>query len=106
MYNDVYKNEFQLKNISLSLSILALILSSIGLFGITGMVFETRTKEISIRNVNGARSREILLWLLKEILTVVSLAILLGVPVSWFILKNWLQKFAGRVTPSPSLLSI
>ncbi len=101
IYHDVYKNEFQLKNLSLALSILALLLSSIGLFGITGMVFQTKTKEIGIRKVNGARSREITGWLLREILLVVSLAVLAGIPLSWYILKNWLQKFASRVSLEP-----
>ena len=40
-------------------------------------------------------------WLLKEIMIVVSLAILIGIPLSWFILKNWLQKFANGVTLDP-----
>ena len=103
MYHNVYKNEFQLKNLSLSLSILALILSSIGLFGITGMVFETRTKEIGIRKVNGARSREITWWLLKDIIIVVFAAILIGTPLAWLILKTWLQKFATRINPDPEI---
>ncbi len=101
LYRDVYKNEIQLKNLSLALSVLALLLSSIGLFGITGMVYETRTKEIGIRKVNGASIGEISAWLLKDIALVVSVAIIIGIPISWFILKNWLQKFANRISLDP-----
>lgn len=103
MYQNVYKSEFQLKNISLVLSILALLLSSIGLFGITGIVYENKIKEIGIRKVNGANKTEISYWLIKDIVQVVLISIIIAAPFSWFLMKNWLESFANKITLSMSI---
>ena len=100
LYKEVYQGEIQLRNIGIILCILALILSGIGLFGITGIAYEARTKEIGIRKVSGARISGIVQWLLRDMLIVVSIALLLGIPLSWFLTQNWLKGYIYRITPS------
>jgi len=98
LYKSVYKNEFQLRNIGTVLCLMVLLLSALGLFGITGIVYEARTKEIGIRKVNGARFSQITSWLLKDILILVASALLIATPLSWYLMHNWLQNYAYKVT--------
>ena len=65
LYSQIYKNEIQLKNMSLALGLIAMLLSCLGLWGITGIIYEARTKEIGIRKINGAKIIQIIPWLLK-----------------------------------------
>ncbi|MGD2035742.1 MAG: ABC transporter permease [Bacteroidales bacterium] len=99
LYREIYKGEMQLRDMSIILCILALILSATGLFGITGITYEARTKEIGIRKVSGARTSGIMQWLLHDILIVVSMALLLGIPLSYFLAISWLKNYVYRITP-------
>ncbi len=98
LYKEIYKNEFQLRDIGIVLCIIALFLSALGLFGTTGIVYEARTKEIGIRKVNGAKFTEIAGWLLNDIIKVVMISLLIAVPLSWYIMQIWLKNYAYKVT--------
>ena len=100
LYKEIYKGEMQLRDMSIILCLLALILSATGLFGITGITYEARTKEIGIRKVSGARTSGIMQWLLHDILIVVSTALLLGIPLSYFLATSWLKNYIYRITLS------
>ncbi len=69
LYSQIYKNEIQLKNMSLALGLIAMFLSCLGLWGITGIIYEARTKEIGIRKINGAKIIQIISWLLERYYT-------------------------------------
>ena len=75
----------------------AIFLSCLGLLGLTGMLVAKRTKEISIRKVNGARVRNILFLLNGEFLIWVILAFFLACPVSYLIMNKWIRNFAYRI---------
>jgi ABC-type antimicrobial peptide transport system, permease component len=98
LYKSVYKNEYQLRKIGSALCLLAIILSALGLFGITGIVYEARTKEIGIRKVNGARFTQIAGWLLKDIFAIVTIALIVATPLAWYLMHTWLQNYAYKVT--------
>ncbi len=100
LYKKVYKNEYELRNIGTVLCLLAIVLSSLGLFGITGIVYEARTKEIGIRKVNGARFGQISKWLLKDTLLVVTISLLIAAPLAWYLMQRWLQNYAFKITMS------
>ncbi len=97
LYKTIYNNEFRLKNISRILTFLAIILSSIGLIGITGLLYQQKIKEIGIRKTNGASSREIFLWLLKDIIKILVIAISIAIPVTWFLMQYWISNYANRI---------
>jgi len=78
-------------------AIAAIFLSCLGLLGLTGMLVTKRTKEISIRKVNGARVRDILFLLNGEFLIWVILAFILSCPVAYIIMHKWIQNFAYRI---------
>jgi putative ABC transport system permease protein len=93
LYKQIYKNENQLKSLSMILGILAILLSSLGLWGITGIIYQSKTKEIGIRKVNGALKSNIIFWLLKDINLIVIFSILAGIPVSYILMRDWLMNF-------------
>ncbi|MDT3401659.1 ABC transporter permease [Mucilaginibacter terrae] len=93
-----YQNERRLSNIFVSGAILAIVISCIGLLAISIMIVIQRTKEIGIRKVLGANVSGIVLLLSRDFIKLVLLAAVIAVPVSWWLMDNWLQGFAYRIT--------
>ena len=88
----------QLKNMSLALGIIAMFLSCLGLWGITGIIYEARTKEIGIRKINGAKIIQIIPWLLKDIIIIVACALVFAIPMSYYLMNLWLKNFAYKTS--------
>ena len=98
LYRQIYKNEMQLKNMSLALGIIGMFLSCLGLWGITGIIYEARTKEIGIRKINGAKIIQIIAWLLKDIIMIVAVALFFAIPISYYLMDQWLSNFAYKTS--------
>jgi putative ABC transport system permease protein len=81
-------------------SFLAIIISTLGLIGLSLFMTELRTKEIGIRKINGAKSFEIFFLLSKEYLLWVLISIIIASPIAWYVMNKWLQKFAYRINIS------
>lgn len=81
-------------------TILAIFIASMGLFGLTSYTVIKRKKEIGIRKVNGANIFEILTLLNKDFVKWIGIAFVLAVPISWYIMDQWLQSFSYRTTLS------
>lgn len=96
-----FRREKTLATIITSGSILGILLSCIGLFAISMLVVAQRTKEIGVRKVIGASVSSVALLLTKDFLKLVGIAFVIATPVSWYILNEWLQNYAFRVTLSP-----
>jgi putative ABC transport system permease protein len=94
--NDHYKEYIQVKNIIAWFSVLAIILSCIGLYALSSYTLTQRTKEIGIRVVNGAKITEILIMLNKDFVKWVSIAFIIATPIAWYATQNWLQSFANK----------
>jgi len=94
---------FALADLLLMYSLISIILTCFGLFGIALYAVVQRTKEIGIRKVNGATTGQIVALLNKQFLTWIGIAFLITVPVSWLFLNRWLQEFAYRVEISVSV---
>ena len=78
-------------------SILAIILSCIGLFAISLLVVSQRQKEIGIRKVVGASVSTITLLLTKDFLKLVGIAFIIATPIAWYATSQWLQDYAYRI---------
>jgi putative ABC transport system permease protein len=76
----------------------AIFISCLGLFGLAAFSAEQRTKEIGIRKVLGASEGSIVSLLSKDFLKLVAIAVLIGSPLGWYIMQQWLQGFAYRTT--------
>tara|TARA_R110002167_G_scaffold105006_7_gene270303 strand:+ start:481 stop:2898 length:2418 start_codon:yes stop_codon:yes gene_type:complete len=81
-------------------TILAILIASMGLFGLTSYTCIQRKKEIGIRKVNGATIAQILSLLNKDFVQWVGLAFIIAVPISWYAMGKWLEGFAYRTTMS------
>jgi len=79
-------------------SLLAILISCLGLFGLASFSAERRTREIGIRKVFGATIPEIAAMLAREFVQWVVLANLIAWPVAWVVMSRWLQRFAYRTT--------
>jgi putative ABC transport system permease protein len=96
-FNRLYNNEEQTGRIFLIFSILAIFIACLGLFGMTSFIAELKTKEIGIRKVLGSSVASIVLLLSKEFTRWVIIANLVAWPVSYLLMKNWLEDFAYRI---------
>lgn len=90
----LYVAEQKTNVISLIFSSVAIFIACIGLFGLAAFVAEQRTKEIGIRKVLGATSKQVVLLLSKEFAVWVLISNIAAWPVAWFIMNGWLQNFA------------
>jgi putative ABC transport system permease protein len=96
-FNKMYGEEVRTSNISLGFAFLAILIACLGLFGLTSYASELRTKEIGIRKVLGSAISGVIILLTREAFLLVSIATLLAWPVTYFIMKNWLQNFYYRI---------
>jgi putative ABC transport system permease protein len=88
------------------ISLMAIVISCLGLLGMATYLTETRLKEISIRKVLGSGSGALVFLLSKGFLKLLAVSILLAVPAAWFLNNLWLQLIAYRTTLSLSVLLI
>jgi putative ABC transport system permease protein len=79
----------------------AILIACLGLFGLTVFTAERRTKEIGIRKVSGARTRDIIALMLWRISAPVLVANLIAWPVAYYYLTRWLQGYASRIPLDP-----
>ncbi|MGH7452082.1 MAG: ABC transporter permease, partial [bacterium] len=96
-FDKLYRSEQQLGKIFGYFSFLAILISCLGLFGLTAFAVERRTKEIGIRKALGASVANILFLLSKDFMKLVILANLMAWPVAYVAMQSWLQKFAYRI---------
>ena len=86
---------------------LAVIVGCLGLFGLAAFTAERRTKEIGIRKVLGARTRDIVQLLVWQFSRPVVIANIIAWPVAWWVMRDWLNGFDARIalTPVPFLIA-
>ncbi len=77
---------------------LAIVISSLGLFGLAAFTVQKRRKEIGVRKIIGASAITITTMLTREFLKLVAIALVIGFPVSWWMMNNWLQNYTYRVS--------
>jgi putative ABC transport system permease protein len=99
-YDNLYRTERRMGKIFGYFSLLAIIISCLGLIGLSSFMAERRTKEIGIRKINGAKSNEIFSLLSKEYIIWVMISIIIACPIAWYAMHKWLQNFAYRINIS------
>ncbi len=92
----LYSNEARTQKIFSFFTLIAIIIASLGLFGLSAFVIEQRTKEIGIRKVLGASITEITLMLSKEFTKWVLIGNIIAWPAAYYFLNKWLEDFAYR----------
>ncbi len=81
-------------------SLLAMMISAIGLFGLSAFITVSRRKEIGIRKVNGATSAQIMVLLNYRMVRWVLAGFIVAIPVAYYIMNRWLQAFAYKTSVS------
>ena len=98
---ELYKVEDSRAQIFAAFSLLAVIIGCLGLFGLASFTAERRTKEIGIRKVLGARTRDIVRLLVWQFSRPVIIANVIAWPVAWWTMRDWLNGFDERITLTP-----
>ena len=96
-YQQLYESESRVAALSQYFSILAIIISCLGLLGLAAYTAERRTKEIGTRKILGAGSWEMVRLLSGDFTNMVLLAIMIALPVSFWMTRNWLDSFAYHI---------
>jgi putative ABC transport system permease protein len=97
-FNQLYQSEQRTGKIFISFAILAVLIASLGVFGLITYAAEQRTKEIGIRKVLGASVSSIVAMLSVDFLKMVLLAFIIAAPLAWLIMNKWLENFAYRIS--------
>ncbi|MCB0436031.1 MAG: ABC transporter permease, partial [Mangrovimonas sp.] len=92
-----YEAEAKWKQIMLFSAILTIFISCIGLFGLSVLSAEKRTKEIGIRKVLGASVNHVVTILSKDFIILVVIALVIAVPIAWLVAGQWLQDYPYRI---------
>jgi putative ABC transport system permease protein len=97
-YDALYKSEDQFGKLFVCFAILAIVISSLGLLGLSSFTIERRTKEIGIRKVLGSSTSMIIVILLKDLLVLIMIAFVISAPAAWYSADKWLSNFPYRIS--------
>lgn len=96
-YDKMYRTEISTTTIVTYFTALAILIACLGLFGLAAFTAQRRTREIGIRKVLGASVQDIVLMLSRNFALMVLIACVLAIPLSWWLLSQWLDGFAYRI---------
>ena len=97
-FNELYLSETNTARLFSLFAVFAIFVASLGLLGLISYSVERRTKEIGIRKVLGANSSGIAYLVSKEFLSIIIIASVISIPITYSVMKNWLQEFAFRTS--------
>ncbi|QCK14588.1 ABC transporter permease [Mangrovivirga cuniculi] len=97
-YDQLYKNEEVLGKLSGVFTMVAIIISCLGLFGLASFSAEQRTKEIGIRKVLGSSIKDIVINFNLSFVKLVLIAAIIAIPICYFILTDWVRDFAYHIS--------
>jgi len=100
LISNLYETEAAQQSLLLLFGLLTIVISCLGLLGMTIFITENRTKEIGIRKVNGAKVSEILTMLNKDFVKWVVISFVIATPVAYYAMNKWLENFAYKTTLS------
>ena len=95
--NRFYEQENQLSLLYKIFACLAILISSLGLYGLVSFMAVQKVKEVGIRKVLGASAANIVYLFSKEFTILIAISFLIAAPLAYFMMKNWLQDFAYRI---------
>jgi putative ABC transport system permease protein len=100
-YDHLFKAQMRLTGLLKYFTILAVIISCLGLYGLSSYSSQRRTNEVGIRKVMGAGSLKVMYTLSREFLVLILISIVIAIPLGWIIVANLLKQFAVRIDMTP-----
>jgi putative ABC transport system permease protein len=97
MFNALYQNDDRFSIIFSAFTFVAVFLSCLGLYGMISMDTNKKAREIGVRKVFGASNYSIIVLLLRHVLKTSFLAVIIGIPLSYWLMNKWLQNFSYAV---------
>ena len=97
-YDDLYREDQKMGNLFIYFTILAILISVMGLFGLILFTSARRIREIGIRKAMGAEVSTIIRLLIREYPIWILIASFLALPASWYFSTKWLENFASKTS--------
>ncbi len=97
-YDMLYKSDTMFFRLSKYFSLMAIFISCLGLFGLVMFTSQQKIKEIGIRKVLGSSVSGITILLAKDFLKLVLFAIIIGSPIAWYFMSQWLANYQYKIT--------
>lgn len=105
-WDSQYREEAKMNTLFNTFSVFMIVISCIGLFGLSSIAMQTRRKEIGIRKVVGASTSTILRIISKEFVILVAIGAVIGLPLAWYAMNTWLSGFAYKINITPDVFLI
>ncbi|MCF8302239.1 MAG: ABC transporter permease [Bacteroidales bacterium] len=96
-FDELYRSEMQMTSLFTYFSLLAVFIACMGLLGLVTFTTTQKTKEIGIRKVFGASTQSLVVRLIRQFSLWVMLASVIAIPISWWLMSNWLENFAYHI---------
>ncbi len=96
--DELYKDELRFGRFSVMLTVLAIIIASMGLVGLTSFLAEQRTKEIGIRRALGSSTGAIISLMAKEFIWLLLVANIISWPITYYFTTNWLESYSRHIS--------
>ncbi len=96
-YAKKFADEQRIEKLASLFTILTILISCLGLFGLASYMAQNRIKEIGVRKVLGASVSGITALLSKDFLKLVGIALLISIPISWYAMNQWLREYAYKI---------
>lgn len=105
LYDNQYKGEQKLSDISKTFSVMAILIASLGLLGLVSYTMEQRAKEICVRKVLGASVNSILVLVNKRYAGILLISFIIATPIAYYLLSGWLDSFAYHISIGAGLIA-
>ncbi len=103
-FQELYQAEYRTKQVVGFITVVAMLLALLGLYGLVSFAVQERTKEMAIRKVLGVTMPSVLSLLSAGYLKLLLIANILAIPVVWYTIDNCLNNFSYRIELSPTIL--
>lgn len=104
--NNLYNTEMKISKIFNALTVIAILISSLGLFGLSSFTASRRSKEMGIRKVFGAHVSNIVLLQFREYASMILIANAIVIPLGWYAGARWLEDFAYHISITPLVFAL
>ncbi|SHJ44711.1 ABC-type transport system, involved in lipoprotein release, permease component [Maribacter aquivivus] len=105
-YAEKFSDQQRTGKLATLFTLLTILISCLGLFGLASYMAENRIKEVGIRKVLGASVTTIVTLLSKDFLKLVAISILIAIPIACYYMSNWLEEFDFRISISVWVFAI